>query len=87
MQNSINLKELLLNLQLLIKEEKFEEALKIYQEIEKNWHIFEKHKISTQELQELLNIVSFLDKILFTKKQNCLERQKCLNVQKVYSKY
>jgi len=82
----INLKEILLQIEITLKNDDLDKAYNLYKEIDKNW---EKYKISIkkEEIQKLLNLVEFIGKILQEKKNKCFEKDKLLTLRKAYSKY
>ncbi|QER41850.1 hypothetical protein F1847_03465 [Thermodesulfobacterium sp. TA1] len=81
-----NLKERLIEIELAIKNQDLDRALKLYEEINLNWEDY-KNSINQENLQAILNLVNFLEKLLKEKQAELIETQKFLNLKKAYTKF
>ncbi|RLG12908.1 hypothetical protein DRN73_01125 [Candidatus Pacearchaeota archaeon] len=82
-----NLKDLLLKIELFLKVNKIDEALILYQKLNKNWNFYKNSITTEKEKNLLLRLVNYIDSILREKKTYFLECSKFLELRKKYSKY
>jgi len=80
------LKDLLLEIELCLKTEKWEEALSLYHQISENWEALSS-RFTLEELQEVLKIAEFLHGLLKEKVASLKKEERHLLVKKNYSKY
>lgn len=83
---NFNLKEILLKIELAIKKNELDLALKLYEDINKNWEEYQKG-ITPEEVKPLLKLSEYIEKLLLEKKEGFFDRKKLLQLRKVYSKF
>jgi hypothetical protein len=83
----LSIKEELLKIQLLLHENRLSDALKVYENIEKNWELYSKEVRTSKEKDELLRLVEHIFTLLKEKKAGLLEKKKYFELRQKYSKY
>ena len=82
-----DIEKVLLQIQSLLLEKKYEEAIQLYKLLEENWEFYSKSITSQAKLDKLLKIVYHIDSILKEKEEKFLEKKKYLKIRETYSKY
>ena len=81
-----NLKEDLIKIELAIKRDNLDLALKFYKKINQNWEEYKKN-IDEEEVINLLKLSEFIEKLLIEKRKKFADCKKLLQIRKVYSKF
>ncbi len=81
-----SLKEALIKIELAIKKDELDKALKLYEEINKNWQQYEK-TVDKEEIKSLLKLLDYIEKLLLEKKKNFFDRKKLFQLRKAYSRF
>ena len=87
MRVSDDIEEILLKIQSLLLEKRYEEAIHLYKLLEKNWEFYSKSITSQEKLDRLLKILYYIDFVLKEEKEKFLEKRKYLKIRETYSKY
>lgn len=82
-----DIEKVLLQIQSLLLEKKYEEAVQLYRLLEENWGFYSKSITSQEKLDRLLRIVHYIDFLLKEKKEKFLEKKNYLKIIETYSKY
>jgi len=80
------LKEELIKIQLALKNNDLDEAIKLYEKIEKFWESYAK-RLSPEEVQASLRLVDYIEKLLKEKNERSVEKRKFLNLRKSYTQF
>ncbi len=80
------LKEELIKIQLYLREDRLDEAEKIYKKILDDWDVI-KEKLDKKEILDSLKIVEFLEKILKEKRKKLETKNKYLKLRQKYTSY
>ncbi|GEM_PF-3148653 len=83
----LSIKKKLLKIQVLLHENKLSDALKIYENLEKNWDFYSREVRTSDEKEELLRLVDHISTLIKEKKNRFLEKKKCFELRQMYSKY
>lgn len=81
-----NIKKLLLDIELALKNEDFDGALDLYEFIEKNWEYLSKN-LTLKEGKEALKILNFISNLLKEKISSLREDRAYLTLRQNYTKY
>ena len=81
-----NLREDLIKIELAIKKDNFDLALKFYKKINQNWEKYKKN-IDEEEIINLLKLSEFIEKLLIEKRKKFADCKKLLQIRKAYSKF
>ncbi len=83
---SEKLKELLLEIELSLKNEDWDRALFLYEEIEKNWDLYVQF-LDMEKAKVALELLYFIDALLKEKLKSLKEEKDYLSARKNYSKF
>jgi len=83
---SYNLKEDLIKIEVAIKKNELDLALKLFEEINQNWEEYKK-EITLEEVKTLLKLSEYIGKLLLEKKESFFDRKKFLELRKAYSNF
>lgn len=81
-----SLKEVLIKIELAIKKDELDKALKLYEEINKNWQQYEK-TVDKEDVKTLLKLLDYIEKLLLEKRKNFFDRKKLFQLRKAYSRF
>jgi len=81
-----NLREDLIKIELAIKKDNLDLALKFYKKINQNWEEYKK-SINKEEIINLLKLSKFIEKLLIEKRKKFVDCKKLLQIRKAYSKF
>lgn len=81
-----NLKAILLEIELALKNNEWDRALTLYSNLEKGWGSFQK-ELTLKEAEECLKIVNFLKNLLQEKALSIKRESDYLKIRQRYSKF
>ncbi len=84
--SKFTLRDLLIQIEVDIKKNDFDKALKLYEIINKNWKEFEKN-IDEDEAQILIKLAEYIDNLLLEKKKSFFDRKRLFQLRKAYSRF
>ena len=86
MSENYSLKEKLIKIELALKQNKLDQALELYENINKNWKKYE-NNLKIEEINNLIRLLDYIEELLKNKYKKSLENQKFLNLRKAYTRF
>ncbi|WP_038055110.1 hypothetical protein [Thermodesulfobacterium hydrogeniphilum] len=86
MSENYSLKKELIKIELALKQNKLDQALELYENINKNWEKYE-NNLKIEEINNLIRLLDYIEKLLKNKYKKSLENQKFLNLRKAYTRF
>ncbi len=86
MSENYSLKEELIKIELALKQNKLDQALELYENINKNWEKYE-NNLKIEEINNLIRLLDYIEELLKNKYKKSLENQKFLNLRKAYTRF
>ncbi len=86
MSKNYSLKEELIKIELALKQNKLDQALELYKNINENWEKYKKN-LKIEEINNLIRLLDYIEDFLKNKYKKALENQKFLNLRKAYTRF
>ncbi len=81
-----SLRETLIQIEVAIKKNDLDTALRLYEKINKNWGEYKK-TLNKEEVKALIKLTGYIEKLLLEKKKNFFDRKKFFQLRKAYSRF